>query len=995
MTTLHIVTGLYSCVNSFSSGYVDPRDDNHVLVLFSAPEDEKDLRKKVSRLPGVRSVSFLSNPREYISTLSDPEKMARFCGGATPSSLRIFFSHSHWLLNAAASAFPDASVTLFEEGMAGLYPDNLAQLQFLDRIARVDYHDYLGVVRPLAYLQRPELFEPIDPHRFITTLAKACGTPAAPVFDATTVVLVEQYFDRKGDSVSTGELVELYLQTTRRIVEAGYVVAYKPHPRHASTIYDHLIALLPEDLRDRVALVEDGGQPLEFLMAAARPAAVVAVNSTILLTAPHLLGIPSFRIDCDYGLRLAESLPAERLGQLSNYLLLRDRIPDVRELPVESRVDGVWAVFEQRITSWPVATEDPMLRALAAAGPDSTADLVAQFRKVASHEGTVVSFDLFDTLVARPAIHPNDVFYLADRQSAVNLAPMARFSNARGMAVSYIRGRDRLAGTERAEYSIHEISGATTQLLGLPKDDIPRVQGTEFVLEQELLRARSIGFALYAFATRLGKRVGIISDTFYSASQIVELVGPLLAAEPEFVITSADFNATKAGGGLFGFALAELQTTPADVLHIGDNPVSDGEVPSKRGISTTVIPSSVAAALNTRLFRDVWRGYREERGSAIVRGVIANRLFDNPYKQWKPQSLALGSPFVLGYAVAGPAVLGFTLWLTEELQKSGNDRVAFLSRDGFLPFALYRRLRALDQSLPRPQYLIASRRIAFQVFSGEAAHVAMTRFVHGLNPRNSLRTVMETRFGRESLAYMREDLQRSGFIDWDTPLGKDGVSTLSLLLSDSAEKIAVASTPRSQAAREYYRRELGDAESPTVVDLGYSGSSQRAIMTSLERDVDGLYFTTMEHAVEYSKITGAPFIPWSQDRTFFQNGSVLEYLLSPAGLPESIEIGMHDQQPVFSRHSIIDPINSAIQSGISEFVDDVLAALGSRVFDLGLRAETATRVLAEFIQRPAQGDVEMLSLSTQDDAVGSGSRTLLDQWPDGRRVLSSSKKVSS
>ncbi|SKC36192.1 polysialyltransferase family glycosyltransferase [Krasilnikoviella flava] len=983
MTTLHLVTGLYSAVNSFASRYVGPEDDHHVVVLFSDPADEPVLTERIRRLRGVKSVSFLADPPEYLEILADPERMTRLCAGRAPDQLRMFLSHSHWLLDALAGAFPDAGVSLFEEGMAGLYPDNLLPLQFLDRVVRVEYHHYLGAFAPLSALDRPELFEEIDATAFTGALERACGRHDAGL-TPDTVVLVEQYFDRKGDAVSTAELVDVYRQAAHDLLAKGYRVAYKPHPRHASEVFEAVAADLPAELAGGLSRMTDRDLPLEVLIATSRPAAVVAVNSTLLLTAPHLLGVPSFLLDVDFGLRMAASLGAERTGQLATYLALRDRVPSLERLPaVDSGVDP-WTVLERQVDSVPPTTQDPLLAAVRGVGGAVTPALPEAFRTLRSSGAATVSFDVFDTLVTRPVSRAADLVSVLDRELAPGLTPMARYSNARNAAVGTLRAADRATGAERDEYPIGAVADQTARLLG--GVDGQALLAAEVELEQRHLAPRALGAALMLFAHRLGKRVGLVSDTFYPADELLDLVGPHLPVEPAFVFASADADATKASGALYDVVLRDLGIEAGDLLHVGDNPVSDVERAAERGIATLHVPAAADAARRTHALGGLWKGFREEKGLSLVKGVVAHRFFDNPFVAFPKGGVSLGTPYSLGYGIAGPALLGWTLWVARQARDLGYDDVSFLARDGYVPHRVYERLREADPELPRARYLLASRRAAFQVFSGDPAHVAATQFVHGLNPANTPRTLLTTRFGAGVVGTLGPALARAGVADLDAPLGRDRAAALTAVLVEHADEVAAACAARSAAARGHYAERLAGAERPVVVDLGYSGSSQRAIMTSLGRRVDGLYFTGMEHALEYAVITGARFEPWSQDRTFFRHGTALEYLLTPVGLPECHGFGP-DGRPVLAPTVATDRRNAEIQRGVADFVDDVFARFGERVPMLAMRPDSATHALARLIAAPSAADARMLAGALQDDATGAGTTGLMDAWQPGRDAL--------
>lgn len=992
MTTLHIVTGLYSAVNSFASRHFSRSEDHYVVVLFAAPEDEAFIARHLKRDAVVRQVTFLHEPSHYIRLLSDRTRMMAACAGVVPDHVRMFLTHQVWLQNAIARAFPEASISLFEEGMAGFYPDVLDGVDFLDRLAYVEYHNYLGLFQPLSALSYPELFEEISPNSFLTTLGNLCGQARDPAITSQTFVLTEQYFHRKGGAISIDAEVACYADAVRTTIAAGYGIAWKTHPRHGSDIYHRVSAALDSDSQERFRLIEESPLPLESYLLTSRPAGVIAVNSTALLGAPHFFGVPSYRIETNIPLVLSRSLPAERQGQATNYLALRDRLPTVAELAGEGDIVARWEAFSERVTSVPTMLDDPLLRMLCgrdvSAGPEYSASLQAVVETKASH----VSFDLFDTLVVRPATEPNDILFLGDRKFTDDLATAVRFSNARAGAIEALRASDRINGIEKSEYHLTDVYSFIQDRLRWSPQVADEMVAFERDLEAKMLRGRRFCIGLAILAMRLGKQVGIISDTLYSAEEIQSLISRHLPFTPDFLFASADHNATKRDGALFDIALHSLGIPPAQLLHIGDDANSDVRVPERRGIQSLHIPSTMQGAAKTRSLGAAWAGFRQERGLKVIRGMVANRFFDLP-GAYPSASASLGSAYSVGYGVSGPALLAWTVWIARQARLRHYDHVAFMSRDGHVPHGIYERLRASDPTLPSSQYLLGSRRIAMAVFSGVPDHVWMTRFVHGLNPSNSARNVIETRFGETVWHLLVGPLAAVGINDPDAALGTAGMSALSGVLLDNAQTIASVCQPRRRAASAYYRQALEQFPRPVIVDLGYSGSSQRALMSALQRPIDGLYFVTMEHATEYEEILDVTSLGWSQNRLFFARGTVLEYLLSPVDLPECIGISPATGRPEFSPVAMSDPVNAHIQRGIRDFVNDVFDRFGEDTSKLFVRADSATHSLSQFIGAPSVEDARLLAGALQDDTLGRGGNDLIAAWPQGAKVLQDTRST--
>ena len=203
----------------------------------------------------------------------------------------------------------------------------------------------------------------------------------------------------------------------------------------------------------------------------------------------------------------------------------------------------------------------------------------------------VVTFDLFDTLLRRRYIAVNEVH---DTVSAFVLAQMGRFASDTpgAMTLGRYRTTDYLKASPHGANEEPSLTQLWTQLIGAHIPDSNRAEllaaraaAFEFDLDLRNLAAVPGAADLLARLKAAGKTIVAVSDMYFSKVQIeaiLDRVGLLTYFDHVFV--SCDAKLTKQTGRLFEHVLRTLDLVPADVVHIGDNPRSDVEIPRRIGI---------------------------------------------------------------------------------------------------------------------------------------------------------------------------------------------------------------------------------------------------------------------------------------------------------------------------------------------------------------------------------------------------------------------------
>ena len=262
---------------------------------------------------------------------------------------------------------------------------------------------------------------------------------------------------------------------------------------------------------------------------------------------------------------------------------------------------------------------------------------------------TVVTFDVFDTLVIRNVVEPADVFDLVGGRS---------FRYARIAAEMAAR---RLSREE--DITLDEIYRF------LPD----KLKEQELAAELEVCRVNPEVYSLYQEFKAQGKKIYAISD-MYLPKSVIDQILTNCGYELDGVYVSSDIKLSKTTGNLFKYFLRENNLKPDEVLHIGDNEVADIECAEQAGINTYHIKKHTDKLT-----------YLSHNKDMFLRGFINHKLnsIDDRCSQ-------------IGYEVLGPVLVSFCQWIHAQSEKYGFDKLFFLSRDMHIVYDAYLKMYGAD-----------------------------------------------------------------------------------------------------------------------------------------------------------------------------------------------------------------------------------------------------------------------------------------------------------
>lgn len=280
-----------------------------------------------------------------------------------------------------------------------------------------------------------------------------------------------------------------------------------------------------------------------------------------------------------------------------------------------------------------------------------------------------ISFDLFDTLLMRRYLIPDDVPRAA--------AEKALLADA-GLFIS-LRRQAETGGV--ALKDIEEIYAETATCYGITKERALTIRELEFEAEKQGVLARKKMAELLDYARRRGKKVYILTDMYYRKAELQCLCNCVgIEVKENEILSSCEIQASKENGSAFAYLKNRAGTD--SILHIGDHEVYDCRNARASGIDAVHILSSYEMFAHSSL-----SGMLSDMGSYAVRccmGLAAARLWNSPFAlNGKKGRVFISDPKEFGYYM-GAVFYFFSCWLVCEAEKHGIEQMILPGRDGWL-----------------------------------------------------------------------------------------------------------------------------------------------------------------------------------------------------------------------------------------------------------------------------------------------------------------------
>lgn len=436
-------------------------------------------------------------------------------------------------------------------------------------------------------------------------------------------------------------------------------------------------------------------------------------------------------------------------------------------------------------------------------------------KEIALHD--YISFDIFDTLLMRKVLLPEDVFEL-----------VAYRMNKKGVRVSgfkekRIRAQEKLGLTNP---TLDEIYDRFQRKYKIAPEVAKQYLDMEINIEKEVLIPRKDMLEIYRMCLSKGKRVSLVSD-MYIPQQVLEtiLVQNGITGYDSIYI-SCDKKQLKLQGLLETYK-SEVKE-PGSFLHIGDHLIHDGICARLSGIDYCLVASSykLAAMTGYRVSMDIAYSLEEH----IMLGLSIAKVLNSPFVNIEENgAIKVDTDYDFGYAFCAAVLSQFTLFLYDEVKKESYDDILFAARDGYLIQNMYDLLREKrpEEScgMPKGIYFYTSRKASVMTCINSEAYINMLIDISsGMEPKK----MMKERFG----------LRSSQLLPYDETM-RDSIHKYVWAHSDAIFK-------RAEEAKQNYFKYMGNINLKiggkyAFMDFVSSGTSQKSLAKIVPFEIKGIY----------------------------------------------------------------------------------------------------------------------------------------------------------
>lgn len=457
----------------------------------------------------------------------------------------------------------------------------------------------------------------------------------------------------------------------------------------------------------------------------------------------------------------------------------------------------------------------------------------------------IVSFDLFDTLIMRQTLFSTDILELLDYELKKRKVIIEDFKEKRLACEKELSKHT--APTLVEIYAFMKEIYAVTDLI--PEN----VAELEWQIDYELIVPREEVCALLADISRSGKKIYIVSDSYYTKSQLVKMLDKCMITEYIDILDSCEFKTSKTQD-LFE-NIKEIAGKQS-YIHIGDDQIADIESAVKNGICACQLYSGIEL-LEMSGYMGLW----DEISSLSDRiriGMFVSKIFNSPFQfENDERKISVYSAYDIGYLFFAPMISDFTIWFYEKVRNNNLKNIFFCSRDGYLIKKLYDELVGNTSSI----YFLTSRTASIRA---GVESIDDIKYVQEMKFSGSLQEQLRERFGIYENSKANFQLENGNLLD------------CSEMILD-----------RGKPCRERYKKYIDKLDiregNIAFFDFVAKGTSQFFCGRLLKNHLEGFYFLQLEKENMKERELDIQSFYKSDERdnsAIFENYYILESILT-------------------------------------------------------------------------------------------------------------------
>ncbi len=510
---------------------------------------------------------------------------------------------------------------------------------------------------------------------------------------------------------------------------------------------------------------------------------------------------------------------------------------------------------------------------------------------VLSHD--VLSVDLFDTLIMRNTLFGTDIFEMVDIRLQNRGILIKDFCGRRMNSEKYLSEMRAPTLPEIYEHMIQEY-----HLQGISSEELAEL---EWEIDRSLLVPRNEMCSFVEEVYRTGRKVYIVTDTYYSREQIKKMLDKCGIAFYTDVLVSCEYGKGKTQG------LFELlkDRTEGRRIHIGDDVYADIDSAVKCGLSAEKIYSGMDLFEAVGYF-GMW-DHIKSLSDRIKAGLFVAKLFNSPFQfETSDRRITINNAYDIGYLLFAPMITDFVIWFREEVQKRNINNIWFCARDGYLIKKLYEKLTGDNETT----YFLTSRIAAIRagtVDEKDISYVGKMRFSGTLSDQ------LYERYGIETSGSQPELDSRDSLMDY------------------SADILSKANICRQNYQKYIDKLEMKDGEI-AFFDFVAKGTCQLFMGHIIPNHLIGMYF--MQQDKEDAETGGLDIVSFYdsvdiESSAIFNDYYILEIFLT-SDMPTFMEFDECGNALYTTETRTSDDIECirTVQKGVEGYFENYLQLIG-------------------------------------------------------------------
>lgn len=430
----------------------------------------------------------------------------------------------------------------------------------------------------------------------------------------------------------------------------------------------------------------------------------------------------------------------------------------------------------------------------------------------------VVSFDLFDTLIMRQTLSASDVLEHVNCRLQEQEISISDF------------GKKRLESEKRlSQHKAPNLIEIYSDLLKKTEyaDEIGNIKAEnlaelEYATDLELLVPRREVCNILKNAVASGKRVYVVSDTYYSKEQLRIILEKCGITSYTDIFASSDYGTGKTQQ-LFG--ILKGNEKEKKYLHIGDDIVADVEHAAKWGVEACQIYSG--SELLDMVGGLGLTEYANTLSERLKIGIFISKIFNSPFQfEAMDKSIRITDAFDIGYLLCAPMISDFVLWFQRMVKELNLSNIWLSARDGYFIKKMYAYLLDYYQEKDESVYFLTSRIAAIRA---------------GVQTKEDIKYVDEMKFS----GTLEENLRKRFGIDAESISPKETLENETGLL-----KYQQVILEKAKIEREKYQKYIEEITiregNIAFFDFVAKGTCQMFLQHIVDNPLNGLYFLQLE-----------------------------------------------------------------------------------------------------------------------------------------------------